>query len=188
RLAGAAPNALLILDHVYVEYADHDLTPAVLDLPNVLVLRTLSKAWGLAGCRVGYAVGSPYVVAVLRAAGGPYTVAAPSVALALSQLERGVEPLRAHVARVREERRLLTARLAAASLAPHPSQANFVLVECGTRAASIRAGLAARGALVREFPDRPGLEPALRITLPGAPADFARLRAARAGTLDADAP
>src|SRR3989441_217016 len=129
RLAAAAPNALLILDHVYVEYADHDLTPAVLDLPNVLVLRTLSKAWGLAGCRVGYAVGSPYVVAVLRAAGGPYTVAAPSVALALSQLERGVEPLRAHVARVREERRLLTARLAAAGLLPRPSQANFVRSE-----------------------------------------------------------
>src|SRR5207253_2212423 len=143
------------------------LTPAVLDLPNVLVLRTLSKAWGLAGCRVGYAVGSPYVVAVLRAAGGPYTVAAPSVALALSQLERGVEPLRAHVARVRQERRLLTARLAAAGLLPWPSQANFVLVECGPRAGSIRAGLAARGVLVRDFPARPGLDTALRITLPG---------------------
>ncbi len=186
RLAAAAPNALLILDHVYVEYADHDLTPAVLDLPNVLVLRTLSKAWGLAGCRVGYAVGSPYVVAVLRAAGGPYTVAAPSVALALSQLERGVEPLGAHVARVREERRLLTARLAAAGLLPWPSQANFVLVECGPRAGSIRAGLAARGVLVRDFPARPGLDTALRITLPGDPADFERLRAALEGTLDAE--
>src|SRR2546430_5436612 len=98
RVAAAAPNALVVLDHVYVEDADEDLTPALLDLPNVLVLRTLSKAWGLAGCRVGYAVGSPYVIAVLRAAGGPYTVAAPSVALALAQLERGAEPLRAHVA------------------------------------------------------------------------------------------
>jgi len=69
RLAAAAPNALLVLDHVYVEYADEDLTPGVIDLPNVLVLRTFSKAWGLAGCRVGYAVGSPYVIGVLRAAG-----------------------------------------------------------------------------------------------------------------------
>jgi len=102
RVAAAAPNALVVLDHVYVEYADEDLTPALLDLPNVLVLRTLSKAWGLAGCRVGYAVGSPYVIAVLRAAGGPYTVAAPSIALALAQLERGAEPLRDHAARVRE--------------------------------------------------------------------------------------
>jgi len=186
RLAAAAPNALLILDHVYVEYADEDLTAGVLDLPNVLVLRTLSKAWGLAGCRLGYAIGSPYVIAVLRAAGGPYTVAAPSVALALAQLERGVEPLRAHVARVREERRLLSARLAAAGLAPRPSQANFVLVECGARARSIHAGLAARGVLVRDFADRRGLETALRITLPGDAADFARLSAALHGTLDAE--
>src|SRR5206468_1126628 len=113
-LAEAAPNAVVLLDHVYVEYADEDLTPAVIDLPNVVVLRTLSKAWGLAGCRIGYAIGSPYVIAVLRAAGGPYTVAAPSVALALSQLERGVEPLRAPLARVREARPLLRARPAAA--------------------------------------------------------------------------
>jgi len=186
RLAAAAPSALVILDHVYVEYADEDLTPAVLDLPNVLVLRTLSKAWGLAGCRVGYAIGSPYVIAVLRAAGGPYTVAAPSVALALSQLERGVEPLRSHVAQVREERRLLSARLAAAGLAPRRSQANFVLVECGPRIGPIRAGLADRGVLVRDFPDRPGLETALRITLPGHAGDFARLSAALEGTLAAE--
>ena len=186
RLATAAPSALVILDHVYVEYADEDLTAAVLDLPNVLVLRTLSKAWGLAGCRVGYAIGSPYVIAVLRAAGGPYTVAAPSVALALSQLERGADPLRAHVARVREERRLLSARLAAAGLAPRRSQANFVLVECGPRAGAIRAGLTDRGVLVRDFPDRPGLETALRITLPGDTADFERLNAALEGTLDTE--
>jgi histidinol-phosphate aminotransferase len=186
RLATAAPGALVILDHVYVEYADEDLTSGVLDLPNVLVLRTLSKAWGLAGCRVGYAVGSPYVVAVLRAAGGPYTVAAPSVALALAQLERGAGPLRAHVARVREERRLLSARLAAAGLAPRPSQANFVLVECGPRAASIHAGLAARGVLVRDFPGRRSLETALRITLPGDASDFERLSEALDGTLEAE--
>jgi len=188
RLAAVAPSALVILDHVYVEYADEDLTSGVLDLPNVLVLRTLSKAWGLAGCRVGYAVGSPYVVAVLRAAGGPYTVAAPSVALALSQLERGAEPLRAHVTRVREERRLLTSRLAAAGLSPRPSQANFVLVECGPRAAAIRSGLAVRGVLVRDFPDRrgAGLETALRITLPGNAPDFERLSEALERTLDAE--
>jgi len=186
RVATAAPGALVILDHVYVEYADEDLTSGVLDLPNVLVLRTLSKAWGLAGCRVGYAVGSPYVVAVLRAAGGPYTVAAPSVALALSQLDRGAGPLTTHVARVREERRRLSARLAAAGLAPRPSQANFVLVECGPHAASIHAGLAARGVLVRDFPGRRGLETALRITLPGDASDFERLSEALDGTLHAE--
>src|SRR5256886_16959217 len=82
---------------------------------------TFSKAWGLAGCRVGYAAGSPYVIGVLRAAGGPYSVAAPSIALALAQLERGVESLRAHVARIRVERGLLATRLAAPRAGPPPS-------------------------------------------------------------------
>jgi histidinol-phosphate aminotransferase len=185
-LAAAAPNALVVLDHVYVEYADEDLTPGVLDLPNVLVLRTLSKAWGLAGCRIGYAVGSPYVIAVLRAAGGPYTVAAPSITLALAQLERGAESLRAHVMRVREERRLLGGRLAAAGLAPRPSQANFVLVDCGPRAGALCAGLATHGVVVRDFPSRRGLETALRITLPGNAPDFDRLSRALELTLQSE--
>lgn len=182
RLAAAAPDALILLDHAYVEYADDDLTAAVLDLPNVLVLRTLSKAWGLAGCRVGYAVGSSNIVSVLRAAGGPYPVAAPSIALALRQLERGAAALTAHVARVRDERGTLTRQLARLGLSPRSSQANFVFVECGRgeggRAKFCAAALASLGVLVREFPDRPGLATALRITLPGEPAAFERLTSA----------
>src|SRR5882672_9485845 len=89
RIAAAAPRSLVLLDQAYIEYADEDIDPAVLDLANVVVVRTMSKAWGLAGCRVGYAVGSADVIAVLRAAGGPYPVAGPSLALALSQLKRG---------------------------------------------------------------------------------------------------
>jgi histidinol-phosphate aminotransferase len=175
RLAAAAPEALVLLDHAYVEYADADLTAAVADLPNVLVVRTLSKAWGLAGCRVGYAIGSPTVVAALRAAGGPYTVAGPSLALALAQLERGQAAVREHVARVREERRSLGRRLAALGMAPWPSQANFVYVDCGPRAPFLAAALRALGVLVRAFPGRAGCETALRITLPGDEAAFARL-------------
>src|SRR5882762_1314538 len=57
RISAAARNAVVLVDHVYVEYADEDLTPSLLDLENVIVVRTMSKAWGLAGCRVGYAVG-----------------------------------------------------------------------------------------------------------------------------------
>jgi histidinol-phosphate aminotransferase len=177
RLAEAAPGSLVLLDHAYVEYADEDLTSTVGDLPNVLVLRTLSKAWGLAGCRVGFAIGSPKTIAVLRAAGGPYPVAAPSAALALAQLACGDAALREHVARVRDERRVLTERLAALGLQPWPSQANFVFAQCGPRppAPFLAAGLAALGVVVRDFPDRPGLEAGLRITLPGDAAAFTRL-------------
>src|SRR6266545_3099102 len=175
RLAAAAPEALVLLDHAYVEYADADLTAAVADLANVLVIRTLSKAWGLAGCRVGYAIGSPTVVAALRAAGGPYTVAAPSVALALTQISLGETAVRDHVARVREERRSLGERLAALGVEPLPSQANFVYVDCGPRAPFLAAALRALGVLVRDFPGRARCETALRITLPGDEAEFAQL-------------
>jgi len=178
RLAQAAPASVVLLDQVYVEYADEDLTAAVIDLPNVVVLRTLSKAWGLAGCRIGYAIGAPDVVAVLRAAGAPYPVAAPSVALALGQLANGAAALRAHVARVKEERTELGERLLALGLDPFPSQANFILAECGRRAPFLATALAALGVVVRTFPNRPGLGSALRITLPGSPPEFERLVAA----------
>lgn len=175
RIAAAAPDALILLDHAYVEYADDDLTGAVLSIPNVVVARTLSKAWGLAGCRVGYAIGNPDIVAVLRAAGGPYPVAGLSMALAARQLERGATALETHVARVREERTALTHQLASRELSPRASQANFVFVDCGARARFLAAGLAALGVLVREFRSRPDIASSLRITLPGEPGAFDRL-------------
>ncbi|PYO93069.1 MAG: hypothetical protein DMD62_11215 [Gemmatimonadetes bacterium] len=175
RIAAAAPRALLLLDQAYVEYADADIDPGVLELPNVVVVRTMSKAWGLAGCRVGYAVGTSEVIAVLRAAGAPYPVAGPSLALALFQLRRGDAALRAHVAQVRMERANLRQLLCARGVDARASQANFVFADFGPRAAFVRDGLGARGILVRDFPGRARLETSLRITLPGEPADFERL-------------
>ena len=178
RLAEAAPTALVVLDHVYGEYADEDITRGVIDLPNVVVLRTLSKAWGLAGCRIGYAIGSSAVIARLRIAGAPYPVAGPSIALALKRLAGGDTTLRTHIARVREERADLCERLTASRLEPLPSQANFILVECGALAPFVTAALAALGVVVRTFAHRPGLTSALRITLPGNATEFERLVAA----------
>jgi len=115
------------------------------------------------------------VIAVLRAAGGPYPVAGPSLALALSQLRRGDASLCAHVSQVRTERARLRELLCARDVDARASQANFVFADFGQRAAFVRDGLSARGILVRDFPGRGGLETSLRITLPADPADFARL-------------
>ena len=178
RIAAAAPQSLVLIDQAYIEYADEGFDPAVLDLANVVVVRTMSKAWGLAGCRVGYAIGSSDVIAVLRAAGGPYPVAGPSLALALAQLSRGDAALRAHVTQVRAERAELRELLCTRGVNAGASQANFVLADVGRRAAFVRDGLRGRGILVRGFPGRAGLETSLRITLPGDPADFERLTTA----------
>jgi histidinol-phosphate aminotransferase len=166
-VARAAPDSLVVLDHAYVEYADEDLTAVAIDYANTLVVRTLSKAWGLAGARVGYAVGAAEVLDALRAAGPSYPLAAPSVAIALEQLARGDGVLREHVARIRYERLRLAVELESLGLRPYPSQANFILVDCGRDAAPLSAGLGAAGVRVRDFPDRAGLKHHLRITLPG---------------------
>ena len=178
RIAAAAPQSLVLIDQAYIEYADEGIDRAVLDLANVVVVRTMSKAWGLAGCRVGYAIGSSDVIAVLRAAGAPYPVAGPSLALALAQLRRGDAALRAHVTEVRAERAKLRELLCTRAVNAFASQANFVFADVGRRAAFVHDGLRARGILVRDFPGRAGLETSLRITLPGDPADFQRLTTA----------
>lgn len=177
RLAAALPQVLLIVDLAYVEFADEDLTAVALGLRNAVVVRTLSKAWGLAGLRVGYAVAAAPVCDWLRAAGNPYPTSGLSLALAARRLETGRAQMRALAARVREERQVLGAQLAACGARPLPSQANFVLARF--RAAErVRAALARAGIAVRAFPGRPGLEDCLRITCPGEPAALERLCAA----------
>ncbi|MEJ2027979.1 MAG: aminotransferase class I/II-fold pyridoxal phosphate-dependent enzyme [Limibacillus sp.] len=75
-------DRLLIVDQAYGEFADEDVTPILLRQPNVVVIRTLSKAYGLAGLRIGIAIGSPVLVDWMRTVGHPYPVAGPSLAIA----------------------------------------------------------------------------------------------------------
>lgn len=170
-----ATKAIVLLDHAYVEYADRDLTATALAIPNVVVVRTLSKAWGLAGCRLGYAVGSPDVINTLRAAGAPYPAAAPSLALAVARLATGSEDVREHVSQVRGERARLAELLAGWGVTVCPSQASFVLADFGARARFVHQALLAKRVVVRNFSTRPDLEGSLRITLPGEETLFRRL-------------
>lgn len=177
RVADAAVGrALVILDQVYREYADYDLTEAALALENVVLVRSFSKAWGLAGCRIGYAVAPPSIAAVLRSAGNPYPISGLSLAVAARHLEqRDDGGLEDHVAQVRTEREELTRKLASLEVVVPRSQANFVLADFGSRVGFVFEALRACGVLVRWFPNRQGLETRLRITLPGDPDDFRRL-------------
>jgi histidinol-phosphate aminotransferase len=182
RLAASVPHAVVLVDAAYAEYADADLTDVALALPNAIVFRTLSKAWGLAGLRVGYAAaGRRELIDALRAAGSPFSVAGPSLAIAAAALEFGEGALRAHVARVREEREVLVDDLRALGVRAAPSQGNFVLARCADPL-WLRDGLAGLGIGVRVF-DGALLRDAVRITCPGAPEPFARLRHALAATL-----
>ncbi len=174
ELAKAAPQCLILLDLAYVEFANEDPSREALKLGNVVITRTLSKAWGLAGLRVGYAAGPTEVIRNLRSAGGPYSVSGLSIAVAQAALASAQEPVASFVACIQQERQQLCALLAELGAEPQDSQANFVLARF-KNAAWVHAALTGFGISVRIFGERPGLENKLRITCPGNAEDFARL-------------
>lgn len=179
ELCAAAPEALVLADQAYGEFAAPglDLLEEALLHDNALLVRTFSKAWGLAGLRVGYAIGHPRVLHFLRAAGAPYAVSGPSLLLAQEWLCRGEAAMRAFVARVQEERQALFDLLQGLGARPYPSQANFVFARFRD-ALEVRDALGQRGISVRAFPGRALLDDALRITVPGQQEAFSRLTAA----------
>ncbi len=174
RLSAAAPHALLLVDLAYGEFADVDLTEVALSLPNAVVFRTLSKAWGLAGLRVGYVAGPAAVIDWLRAAGNPYAISGPSIAIATHRLAEGQAEVDAFVRRVRVERVELAAHLAHLGGEPLESQANFVLTRLPD-ALWARDALAGLGIAVRAWPGHASLGRVVRITCPGDETQFSRL-------------
>lgn len=176
-VAAAAPRALIVLDHAYCEFGDTDLTATALALPNVVVMRTLSKAHGLAGLRIGMVFGAPATIDALRRAGSPYTVAGPSLAIARRVLRTREAQVADFVARVRQERTELAAALRGAGLDAPDSQGNFVLAR-GEGTSALFERFLRHGIAVRRFTTGRGIEGALRITCPGDAAAFARVLAA----------
>jgi histidinol-phosphate aminotransferase len=172
RVAAAFPY--VVLDAAYVEFADEDLTAIALDLDNVLVIRTLSKAYGLAGLRVGYLLGPPGTVSRIGAYGSPYPVAALSASVAETRLSWPESEMIDFVDTIRSERDRLTEKLTTLDTRPLPSEANFVLTDCDN-ADWLMAGARSLGVALRRFVDRPGMENMVRITLPGDGQDYERL-------------
>ncbi|MCH7932503.1 MAG: aminotransferase class I/II-fold pyridoxal phosphate-dependent enzyme [Gemmatimonadetes bacterium] len=163
---GTAFGAMVVLDHAYVEYSDQDLTSVAQNFDNVVTVRTFSKAWGLAGCRVGYAVAAPEVATLLRNVGSPFPVAGLSLAAVRAQLKTGEAALGEHVLAVRAGRDRLTETLDRLGVETSPSQGNFVFGDFGARCDFVLNGLNALGVRVRRFPHRPEIADSLRITVP----------------------
>ena len=176
RLLESLPRTLVLLDQAYVDFCDpeYDLSPVALEYPNAVVVRTLSKAWGAAGLRVGYAFGDPRVVDWLRRIGLPFPVSAPSQALAESMLSDADGPGSRRVAAIQKQRDELSAMLTDLGLEVLPSQGSFVFARFPD-AARAWSSLHALGIAIRAFHGRPDVEGWLRITLPGDEALFDRL-------------
>lgn len=171
-LTAAAPDAMIVVDLAYVEFADSDPTADLLALPRVLITRTLSKAWGLAGLRVGYAAGSAEVIAQLRAASLPYPVATPSLRIAEQALRSEERQLEENVAAVRAVRAEVNALLTSLGTPPIPSQGDFVCLDTSD-VPWLRDGLAGLGIGTRYLE---GVDtPRLRIMTPPRRAEADRL-------------
>ena len=177
RLAREFPQSLILLDHAYVEFAAEDLTPIALGLKNVVVVRTLSKAWGLAGLRIGYAVGEADVIGWLRAAANPYPVSGVAAEIATNWLASGADAMNGFVSTVRAQRGEYLELLEQFGAKVTRSQANFVFARF-PRVSWFQQGLSGFGIAVRTFPNRAGLEDAVRVSMPGEEEGFRRLKKA----------
>lgn len=167
-MARVPRDVIVVMDEAYAEMADADADaasalPWLASYPNLLLTRTFSKAYGLAGLRVGYLIGAPGLVAVMERLRESFNVNGP--ALAACEAALGDE---AHLQWAcecnAEQRTALSLALAKRGLRVYPSQTNFVLVEFGSRTAQVEADLVARGVVLRPMGGY-GLSDCLRITV-----------------------
>jgi histidinol-phosphate aminotransferase len=155
RLADAVPaDVLLVIDEAYREYVDPTLVPdafALLgDRPNVAITRTFSKAYALAGLRVGYCLAAPEVATAVRKCQVPFSVSGLARAAAIAALGETAEVARRAKLTVAERDRVAAELLDAGYDVP-PSQANFVWLPLGERSADFAAACLDRNVIVRPF-------------------------------------
>lgn len=163
-LARNAPHAAVLVDEAYFHFHGETVIDLVGKLPNLFVARTFSKAYGLAGLRIGLMAGPPALMRCVRRVLSPYSVNS----LALACLPPALEDeayLNWYVEEVLAARAEFEAVLDTAGIRRWPSRANFVLVEIGVRHAEFVHLMRAAGVLVRDRSSDPGCDGCVRITI-----------------------
>jgi histidinol-phosphate aminotransferase len=167
-LAAARGRALVVVDEAYTEFsAQPSWVGSLATYPHLVILRTLSKAEGLAGARIGTVIAAPTVIRVLRKIIPPYAIARPASAVAEHALQDHSRPIAlARIARVLAERERLREALTRSPWVTrvYPSDANFLLLET-TSARSVLDRLQAVALLARDFSGNPTLGEAVRLTV-----------------------
>jgi len=178
KIAEAAPDAAVLVDEAYFEFGGESLITDLARHPNLFVARTFSKAYGLAGLRLGVLTGAAAQIDYLRRLSLPFNV--NSVVLACLEEALADQPfVREHAAQIKQGREQLTQLFAELGLRFWPSQTNFVLVRIGPLAKAFMESVGRRGILVRDSSANPGCEGCVRVTV-GTPSQMERaLRAIR---------
>lgn len=156
-------KALLVVDEAYIEFANSPSSTVLIDrFPNIVVLRTLSKAYGLAGARCGTAISHPEVTKLLQKVRAPYPLSAPTVRLVLKALENTTNRL----TEILEERKRIAEELQFSNFIQliFPSDSNFILFKC-KNAAQLMETARSHGIILRDRSGEPGLENCIRITV-----------------------
>ena len=168
-------RGLVIIDEAYIDFASQPgWLPVLNAYPNVVVLQTLSKAWGLAGLRLGLAFASAPIISILDKIKPPYNINTISQRVALLQLD-DVARKNQEVTEILEQRKWLATELRALNCVKHiyPSEANFLLVRV-TAAGDVYRQLTAKGIVVRDRSNVQWCDNCLRITV-GTPTENQRL-------------
>ena len=157
---------LVVMDEAYAEFAPESFAALVTTAERLVVIRTFSKAFGLAGLRVGYGIGNAEVIEPIVRARGPYKVnalAESAAVAALAEEPDGIAWVTEHAALAIAIRERLAAELRALGFAPAPAAGNFLFVPV-TRAQAVAEGMCRRGVLVRALSGLPQDVPALAAT------------------------
>ncbi len=162
-LCRAAPNAAVLVDEAYFHFHGETVLDAIRDVPNLVVARTFSKAYGLAGLRIGALLASAETLQWIRKVASPYNVNALALACLPAALD-DVEYLRWYVEHTLAGRAMLEDALDELRVPHWPSHANFALTRIGPRHAEFVSAMRERGILVRDRSRDPGCDGCVRIT------------------------
>jgi len=163
-ICNAAPQAVVMVDEAYYHFFGETLFDEVGDVPNLMVARTFSKAYGLASLRIGMLAGSAELMKYVRKVSSPYNVngvALDCLPVALADeayVAWYAEQVRAGLARMMDGLRALGVEF-------FPSHANFVLMQIGAKHAELVKAMRARGVLLRDRSTDPGCDGYVRITI-----------------------
>jgi histidinol-phosphate aminotransferase len=157
-------DGLIVWDEAYGEFWGETAVPLLERYPNLLILKTFSKAFGLAGLRIGYLIGDPMLIVELKKVNIPFNINLMSYIVAMKLLDYP-EWIAVQVEKIREERDRLTSALKnVPGITVYPSAANFLLFRSGD-SMSVFNGLKALGVLVRPVEAHPLLKNCLRVTV-----------------------
>ncbi|MGD2094770.1 MAG: histidinol-phosphate transaminase [Phycisphaerales bacterium] len=163
-LADELSSGVLLIDEAYVDFAGENCAGLVRDFDNVIVLRSMSKGYGLAGLRFGYAIARPDLIKGLMKVKDSYNVDAVAIALAAAAI-KDQKYFKETTEKVKKSRDLLIEQLRALKFQVLPSSANFVLAQSRKHSAGdIYNKLVKRNIFIRHF-NLPGLNDKLRITV-----------------------